>query len=322
MTYTINQIQSEMNAAGSHWFDRDTLRSFRCRVGEQVYQGPGGIYFVTSEKGGYDGARRAYTVRQYLPGRKKIETVGEFNTLTRSAAHRIAAKLAAASRDDQFTAAMVALDLAVTGQSKAGNVSKYGTADDAASGQVLYLSDGGYTRLVAHRYEDSSGFYLKLIPTGSQEGQEKASKGWSNAYKLQSEVCRVLETEPAGEAATVTAELHKPLSSAAQLAIDIARGGGAEVTPTYTAHLIRLATAHQQAMTDYCNGKFEAYDAEGEVNPRLASLRKRIEESAKGAGLPGVVFQGDPRGATVKLLLPSGATNDWGKEGWIVPTRD
>lgn len=31
------------------------------------------------------------------------------------------------------------------------------------------------------------------------------------------------------------------------------------------------------------------------------------------------VFQGDPRGATVKLQVPSGRTNDWGREGICVP---
>lgn len=31
------------------------------------------------------------------------------------------------------------------------------------------------------------------------------------------------------------------------------------------------------------------------------------------------VFGGDPRGATVKLRVPSGKTNDWGQEGICVP---
>jgi hypothetical protein len=32
-------------------------------------------------------------------------------------------------------------------------------------------------------------------------------------------------------------------------------------------------------------------------------------------------FQGDPRGACVKLSVPSGKTNDMGREGICVPTR-
>lgn len=33
------------------------------------------------------------------------------------------------------------------------------------------------------------------------------------------------------------------------------------------------------------------------------------------------IFQGDPRGACVKLKVPSGKTDDWGREGICVPTR-
>jgi hypothetical protein len=33
-----------------------------------------------------------------------------------------------------------------------------------------------------------------------------------------------------------------------------------------------------------------------------------------------VKFGGDPRGCTVKIAVPDGYTNDWGKEGICVPT--
>ena len=32
------------------------------------------------------------------------------------------------------------------------------------------------------------------------------------------------------------------------------------------------------------------------------------------------VFQGDPRGNTLKIAVPDGYTNDWGREGISVPT--
>ena len=32
------------------------------------------------------------------------------------------------------------------------------------------------------------------------------------------------------------------------------------------------------------------------------------------------VFSGDPRGAVLKLRLPSGCTNDWGQTGFCVPS--
>ena len=34
-------------------------------------------------------------------------------------------------------------------------------------------------------------------------------------------------------------------------------------------------------------------------------------------GIP-VIFNGDPRGAPVRLVLPTGETNDFGGEGWVV----
>lgn len=38
------------------------------------------------------------------------------------------------------------------------------------------------------------------------------------------------------------------------------------------------------------------------------------------AGTPFVAnFQGDPRGAAIKVKVPSGRTNDWGNEGICVP---
>ena len=78
-TYTINRIQEEVSASGSRWFDRDSMRFFKTRIEDQVYQGPGGIYFVTSEKGPTE--VRRFSVRQYVPERQNVDTVGEFNDL-------------------------------------------------------------------------------------------------------------------------------------------------------------------------------------------------------------------------------------------------
>lgn len=214
MSYTINQIQDEMTAAGSHWWDRDSMRFFRTRVSEKCYQGSGGIYFVSSETCGDQ--PRAYSVRQYKPESKQIDTIGDFNSLTRAQAHTEAARLA-------------------------------------------------------------------------------------------------------GPSAVIVEEAHKPATAAEQLARDIQSNGGT-CEPATAAHLIRLATKHARLMVDYCNG-LEVYDEEGEPLPRLASLVEHITGAAKRCNC-GVIFSGDPRGATVKLILPSGESNSFGGEGWIVPTRD
>lgn len=66
------------------WFHRLNMEFFQTILLETVYQGPGGIYFVTSDKG--PGCRRRYSVRSYDPISDKVKTVGEFNAYTRAAA--------------------------------------------------------------------------------------------------------------------------------------------------------------------------------------------------------------------------------------------
>lgn len=66
------------------------------------------------------------------------------------------------------------------------------------------------------------------------------------------------------------------------------------------------------------------YQTPGEHStvPRVSAQSKRIEfhvwQLCKQAGLK-PVFSGDPRGAVVKLVVPSGKTNDWGQTGLCVP---
>ena len=322
-TYDINDIQFEMQAAGSHWWDRDTMRHFSCRVSEQVYQGPGGIYFVTSEKSYND--KRYFTVRQYHPETKSIDTIGDFNSLSRSTAHKIANQLAQKDLQDQFDEAMCELDKAVTGKDKSKQETLYGTienAKDASSLSIMYLSDGGYTRISVHEYDDNSGYYLSVHPTFADEAKNaEIRKKFNDAYDLQKEVCRVIETVPAGETAKVVAAAHKEIKAEEQLAIDLERNG---CTPSEKKckRLIQLATNHHKAMEDYCNGTRDPYDSEGEDKPWYVKMKNEIADLAVSMGCTGVKFSGDPRGCTVKLILPNEATNDFGKEGWCVPTLE
>ena len=50
-------------------------------------------------------------------------------------------------------------------------------------------------------------------------------------------------------------------------------------------------------------------------------LEKRIHMITADMGWPSPLFGGDPRGCVVKVRVPSGYTNDWGREGVCVPTR-
>ena len=86
---------------GRHFFDASSMRFFRSRLPQFAYSGPGGIYFVTSEQfvsGSYRKPRR-YTVRKLTPHsgeqRGSVDTIGEFNVLSRYEANKLAAQLAA-----------------------------------------------------------------------------------------------------------------------------------------------------------------------------------------------------------------------------------
>ena len=90
--WTTEDIRDEMNRAGSHWWDKESMRFFGTRISTKLYQGDGGIYFVTSEQPPH-GARK-YSVRQYHPETTTIKTVGEFCQLSRSQACSLARRSA------------------------------------------------------------------------------------------------------------------------------------------------------------------------------------------------------------------------------------
>lgn len=72
----MNDIRRAAEKAKSHWFDESTMRFFDSRVHDAVYAGPGGIYFVSSERG--PNGIRAYTVRVVTLEPWSIDDVGGF----------------------------------------------------------------------------------------------------------------------------------------------------------------------------------------------------------------------------------------------------
>lgn len=90
----VGDIRRAMDAAGSHWWDADSMRFFGSRVHSTLYHGPGGIYFVTSEEPPH--GPRMYSVRQFHPETVDIDTVGKIPT--RAVAHRMARDAAAGKR--------------------------------------------------------------------------------------------------------------------------------------------------------------------------------------------------------------------------------
>lgn len=85
------------NICRNNFFEPDTMRFFKSRVGSHVYaDGKGGAYFVTSEKGPNE--IRAFSVRRYDPKKCGFHTVGEFQGYKNAATAKAAAKRAAGKR--------------------------------------------------------------------------------------------------------------------------------------------------------------------------------------------------------------------------------
>jgi len=91
----ITEIKRANKANGGHWFEPATMRFFNSRVESRVYEGPGGVYFVTSERRERDMPKR-YSVRVFDPSTGDIDTVGEFQAFDNLAEVRANARALAA----------------------------------------------------------------------------------------------------------------------------------------------------------------------------------------------------------------------------------
>lgn len=82
--------------------------------------------------------------------------------------------------------------------------------------------------------------------------------------------------------------------------------------------LLRHGTTYARYQEDWCNVEMSEEETtrrearEGRLEARIAELCEPFDVQP--------VFGGDPRGHTIKLKMPSGFTDDWGKEGLCVPT--
>jgi hypothetical protein len=218
--WTVNTIKDANRVVGGHWFDPDTMRCFGTRVLATVYQGPGGIYFVTSD---HDYARnRCYSVRRFDPATGDVSTVGDAASLTKGRA--------------------VAL------------------AHQTARGTV------------------------------------------------------------AAAAVETVAELFRPVSADEQFLAELHQHGNGAATINDASTFRWLATTHLRLMEEACNGDASLYDDAGVPVGALARNRHRLKALAAKTGATAVMFQGDPRGCTVKLIFADGATNNVGGDGWCVPT--
>lgn len=81
--------------------------------------------------------------------------------------------------------------------------------------------------------------------------------------------------------------------------------------------LRRYATAHDRLCVEACNRTLT--DREGRRQQTIERDAHAYARRVLGPGF-GVVHQRDPRGATLRLTLPSGRTNSLHNDGWCIPT--
>lgn len=76
---TIDEIKTSNRQHGYHFFEPAALRFFASRIGQETYEGPGGVYFTTSEQfqpSEGPAHKRRYSVRKFDPLTSKIHTPG------------------------------------------------------------------------------------------------------------------------------------------------------------------------------------------------------------------------------------------------------
>ncbi len=95
--WTLSAIRSCNRERGHHWFDRKTMKFFNSRIERSVYQGPGGIFLVSSERFG-ETAPREFAVRKFNPRDCSVDTVRSVERTTSRASAIDAAKALARGR--------------------------------------------------------------------------------------------------------------------------------------------------------------------------------------------------------------------------------
>lgn len=86
-------------------------------------------------------------------------------------------------------------------------------------------------------------------------------------------------------------------------------------------HAIQERQCNGYANTDWGRAQ-ESRDKRKEesVVRRIGDILANLEPKGVTGCSVFAKFGGDPRGCTVKIVVPDGYTNDWGREGICVPT--
>lgn len=96
MKFNVYSVDDIVSKHKGHFFSKDTMRFFKSKLVSDVYVSNNGkVYFVTSEKKGFNTNERTFTVREYDLKLDSISNVGDFLSYeTKSKALTEALKLA------------------------------------------------------------------------------------------------------------------------------------------------------------------------------------------------------------------------------------
>jgi hypothetical protein len=75
MFTSITQIEARNSKIGHCFFSKDSKKFFSSRILSTIYKG---VYFITSERNGFDDYSRSFTIRMALND-GSIDTIGGFN---------------------------------------------------------------------------------------------------------------------------------------------------------------------------------------------------------------------------------------------------
>jgi len=90
-------------------------------------------------------------------------------------------------------------------------------------------------------------------------------------------------------------------------------GSELQMRPHDISALLRKAATYQRLQEKACERALTAKECQQEG--RVEQATKYLLQGYKAKP----IFSGDPRGCTLKISVPSGKTNDWGREGICVP---
>lgn len=88
-------------------------------------------------------------------------------------------------------------------------------------------------------------------------------------------------------------------------------------SPEYPAYAWKYPEADRIALFNKIDQRYQRYL--NRLEQKEQRIQARVEDLCNRFGCR-PVFQGDPRGNTLKIQVPDGYTNDWGREGICVPT--